>query len=435
MPNDPNWPDICAAGAAGQGRAVVANDEFFQRKQAAAVLKHGVLSRYLTVFASMTGSASAGGRVHFIDGYAGPGRYEPEYGQAVGSAGSPLLASETATRLSSAKWDSALARLSDNRFIAANLSAVLGAEWRGGGSYDVKEGEVESHLEAAVSAAGKDPLLIFLDPFGTALAYDLLVQTLAGRPKGAPTEVLLNFNIDSVRRIGGRLSEDLTPGTSKFNSRELTLRRVDGFLSGEWWRQMYLDNYTHGEDGSAGRAATLVADEFRRRLEAATGLKSIVVPVRRRPGHAPLFLLTLFYGHDAAAYQFADVASLANKDWRNYNRQLDLAEEIERFNTAPTLFAVDEMIAAEAKKDADAAEKRLHTAWIDRVAANIRELMRTRSAVPLAAVAEVYGDAFGVEGRSTFGRLGTALPRRAWSEPRDKRNKRMWSQSIVRATP
>ncbi len=414
---------------------MVANDEFFQRKQAAAVLKHGVLSRYLTVFASMTGSASAGGRVHFIDGYAGPGRYEPEYGQPVGSPGSPLLASETATRLSSAKRDLRCTFIESNPVHAANLSAVLGAEWRGGGSYDVKEGEVETHLEAAVSAAGKDPLLIFLDPFGTALAYDLLVQTLAGRPKGAPTEVLLNFNIDSVRRIGGRLSEDLTLRTPKFNSRERTLRRVDGFLGGEWWRQMYLDNYTHGEDGSAGRAATLVADEFRRRLEAATGLKSIEVPVRRRPGHVPLFLLTLFYGHDAAAYQFADVASLANKDWRNYNRQLDLAEEIERFNTAPTLFAVDEMIAAEAEKDADAAEKRLHTAWIDLVAANIRELMRTRSSVPLAAVAEVYGDAFGVAGEKHLRAAWDRVAEEGLVQPRDTSNKRMWSQTIVRATP
>lgn len=32
----------------------------------------------MAVFAAMTGSASRDGRVHYIDGYAGPGRYEPE---------------------------------------------------------------------------------------------------------------------------------------------------------------------------------------------------------------------------------------------------------------------------------------------------------------------------------------------------------------------
>jgi hypothetical protein len=47
---------------------LTANEAFFQRKQAAAVLKHGILERYPTVFATMTGSSSRGGRVVYLDG-------------------------------------------------------------------------------------------------------------------------------------------------------------------------------------------------------------------------------------------------------------------------------------------------------------------------------------------------------------------------------
>lgn len=206
---------------------MVSNDEFFQRKQAAAVLKHGILERYMTVFAAMTGSAaSTGGRVHYIDGYAGPGRYEPEEGQTVGSPGSPLLAAGTAAHLSDKKRDLRCTFIERDAKHAANLSAVLRSEWKGGGSYEVKHGEVAAHLASAVAGTGADPLLIFLDPFGTALGYDLLVQQMLCRAKSAKTEVLLNFNIDSIRRIGGRLFENQAEGTPEQKGRDLTLRRV-----------------------------------------------------------------------------------------------------------------------------------------------------------------------------------------------------------------
>lgn len=45
--------------------------DYFEKKQAAAVLKHGILRRYLHVFVSKTGSPA--GEVVYVDGYAGPG--------------------------------------------------------------------------------------------------------------------------------------------------------------------------------------------------------------------------------------------------------------------------------------------------------------------------------------------------------------------------
>jgi three-Cys-motif partner protein len=67
--------------------------DFFDTRQAAAVLKHGVLQRYLPVFIGKTGSRSLGKRVVYIDGYAGPGMYQD------GTPGSPELALQTAIKL------------------------------------------------------------------------------------------------------------------------------------------------------------------------------------------------------------------------------------------------------------------------------------------------------------------------------------------------
>jgi hypothetical protein len=50
--------------------------DFFESRKAAAVLKHGILSRYPVIFASKTGKDVENNRVVFLDGYAGRGEYE-----------------------------------------------------------------------------------------------------------------------------------------------------------------------------------------------------------------------------------------------------------------------------------------------------------------------------------------------------------------------
>ena len=67
--------------------------DFFDERQGAAVIKHGILRRYLPIFAGKTGSTSESGRVVYLDGYAGAGVYES------GEPGSPILAVETARKL------------------------------------------------------------------------------------------------------------------------------------------------------------------------------------------------------------------------------------------------------------------------------------------------------------------------------------------------
>jgi hypothetical protein len=70
----------------------VADNEFFGEKRAAAVLKHGLLSRYVPIFATKVGSQSKDSRVVVLDGYAGEGRYD-------GSPGSPIVMMQTAQKM------------------------------------------------------------------------------------------------------------------------------------------------------------------------------------------------------------------------------------------------------------------------------------------------------------------------------------------------
>jgi hypothetical protein len=49
---------------------------FFGERTAAAVLKHGILSRHLPVYATKTGTYSRDRMVVYFDAYAGQGRYK-----------------------------------------------------------------------------------------------------------------------------------------------------------------------------------------------------------------------------------------------------------------------------------------------------------------------------------------------------------------------
>lgn len=254
---------------------MVANEAFFQRKQAAAVLKHGILSRYPRVFATMAGKRT--GRVVYFDGYAGPGRYED------GSPGSPMLAVETAA--ATAKWDRDIELLfvEKNPAFAANLEATLAAEAPPEMKYTVWCGDVADYVDQALSIAGSDPMLTFLDPFGTSLSYATLTGKLLGRSPSTPTEVLLNLNLESVWRIGGLLTGDKQEIDS-----EGTLARLDGFFGDTWWRHEFRAARASGDQARASDAAVSVAREFQRRVKAATGFGSTGVPVRRRPGHSAI---------------------------------------------------------------------------------------------------------------------------------------------------
>src|SRR5688572_11282890 len=92
--------------------------DFFATKSPQAVLKHGLLSRYAYYFAGRAGYAS-GGRIAFIDGYSGEGRYKD------GSPGSPLLLASSAQRAETMNRDVKLALVEPNDRIRRLLRASL----------------------------------------------------------------------------------------------------------------------------------------------------------------------------------------------------------------------------------------------------------------------------------------------------------------------
>lgn len=136
------------------------HDKFFMEKKAAAVLKHGVISRYPTIFASMAGKNAK--EVVLYDAYAGPGRYDD------GTEGSPLLAVRTA--LSTASFRNVRLVFSeediDNH---TNLHAVLTEEAGDAFPWEAIPGDVEHLARAIVAEAGESPMLT---PFLTPSASD-----------------------------------------------------------------------------------------------------------------------------------------------------------------------------------------------------------------------------------------------------------------------
>jgi three-Cys-motif partner protein len=170
---------------------------FFDRRQAAAVLKHGVLERYLPVFIGKTGSQSLGKRVVYIDGYAGPGMYRD------GTPGSPELALRTAIELAEMReaWCFFVERdRSSYETLRSHLERIGHDRWT------AYRGRVEDHMDEMLSKAVGLPLFAFLDPFGMVLPLDMLTGRMLARATGrggrrTPTEVLLNFSMWAVKEV------------------------------------------------------------------------------------------------------------------------------------------------------------------------------------------------------------------------------------------
>lgn len=406
--------------------SVTNNDQFFQTKQAAAVLKHGILSRYPTVFATMTGAGSADGRVVYLDGYAGPGRYEPENGGAHGEPGSPLLAIQTAATVRAWRRNLHCIFVERKRAYADNLRAVLGQEASDDLCYEVLDGDVQDHIDYAFAVAGSSPLFVFLDPFGTALPYVDLRDKLLKRDARLKTEVLLNFNVNAVSRIGGYLTGELKDDETTSTGRSATLERMDKFLGGQWWRDTFSEARRLDADGSAAKAALHVVEQFRLKIQADTGFESFAVPIRRRPEHHPLFVMLLFYRYEGAPYQFNESASKANEDWRRYLSDIAREDRLASIDDGELhLFDVElanytsDYLAEQARE----AEHKLDQHWISLITNNIRDLV-ARGPIPVSSrIGAILGTTLGLAREKHLTRAWDTLAGDKVVEPRDKQVK------------
>jgi three-Cys-motif partner protein len=274
--------------------ATGAGDQYWGGPGLPSVFKHDLLRRYLPRFAGKTGSRAHG--VVYLDGYAGRGRYQD---------GSPA----SAERILQIAENQGARGISYRLFLYeldqdsyAVLKPVVDEYVARGVQAEAANEEVISGL-GDVTASAKDlPLFLFLDPCGLGLPFPVLADTLTG-PRAAkwpPTEVLLNFSLDAVRRIAGHMTS-ATPN-------ETTMVRLDEALGGIWWRDLV-------RHGVSDQAVNEIVTGFVELLGRATRMQIFAIPVRRAPWQKPVYFLVFGTRSSLGIWHFADDTARATETW------------------------------------------------------------------------------------------------------------------------
>lgn len=368
------------------------NEDFFRERRAQPVFKHGILSRYPTVFAAKTGLA--GRRVVFLDGYAGRGKYEDD------SPGSPLLLADTAKRVAGFR-DVTGVYVEKDPADFANLRQVMLAHGRD--TDPLFPGDLGEHLPQVLQLARGAALFAFLDPFGTALDRAQIVGDLLGRRDRAPVEVLLHISVSTVARIGGLLRRRREQGVQVLDSADAkSIGHVDRFLGGTWWQEHFEPLQGPGDEERATTVALRVAELFMQDICASAGCRAVSMPVRRRPDQLPKYVLVLFTRHGDGLWYFADTLGKAGRDWEGAWRtevaSQNLVKAEKKYADAPGLFGLDELFAPE-PFDPDEYERRHRAEWQAVIESNVRNLLAAEGPFLLPDhIAAVYGTVLGAAG-------------------------------------
>lgn len=216
--------------------------------------KHQILAAYLNAWFPILGSWS--GRINFIDGFAGPGRYDN------GEPGSPVVAVDTllnhtaftSGRLSG-KINFVFVEQRADRFaeLDATVNALLPRL-----PDKVKVHAVHSDFVTAAddilgSLSGKHlaPTLALVDPFGFSGVPLTSIKRLLAFPQ---CEVLFNFMIESVHRFAGKdtaaegIFEELY-GTAGYKAAPPVGESREQFLLDLYMSQLRDEcNFTHVRD-------------------------------------------------------------------------------------------------------------------------------------------------------------------------------------------
>jgi three-Cys-motif partner protein len=366
--------------------------DFFERPQTAAVLKHGILKGYLAKFVGKTGTKAEGGRVVFIDGYAGAG----EYGE--GTPGSPLIAATIAENLEGQGRNLVGVYVEQDKANYDKLVATLK-----GTSHEctVLRGSIEEHLDKALEIAGQSPLLVFIDPFGLGVSFDLLARIfhrsrlVGGWREGPPTEAIINFIYGGYSRPAGWLRREPKNETQR-RQRETMLSNLDVRLGGDYWREIEQS----GEENRAQR----VAAKYRKRLLEKTGVSGwFRSQVPRRWNGPPIYeLLLLTQFPNAGFWAFNQATSLA------FEKFYEHCERVENAGEQGILGLDSPRIMA--------------PSWVAEIRSNLeKELAKGRTLVPSRDLGDVFGRTAGLarethlrtalkelfaEGKTTFNGVG-----------------------------
>jgi three-Cys-motif partner protein len=337
--------------------------EFFEAPQAAAVLKHGILGRYLPVFATKTGSRA--GQVVYLDGYAGPGLYDD------GSEGSPALALHTAEAVANYRGRATLHGhlIEQDRGSVERLRRLL-SEF--GATWDVHEGRAEDLLPGILGSLPADvPLFAFVDPFGLPIPFSQTASILQrggrrtghGRVGGAATELLLNFSIPGINRVGGQLTGKGTT-TQWLKARDTQVAHMDEVLGGAWWQPIW-----RSEDDD--RVDQIRQGYRQRLLDTAGGWAVFDIDVADRWKGPPSYHLLLFTQHPDGVWAFTECLSSASEEYRTYCHEHEGLLDLEPLAEREVL-------------------------WVSTIEENVREILAEgKPFKPVDRLIDVYGSSFG----------------------------------------
>jgi len=286
---------------------------FFAERQPAAVLKHGILRRYLQPFASKTGMTAPGRRVVYLDGYAGPGTYDD------GMPGSPALAEQTAKRIAGSRELQGIYVEKDPDMYEQLCEMLDGFD-----NWIAYNDTIANCLPDVMTEVGKAPLFAFMDPFGLPVPFTDLVAHLLSRPVSQKTEVLINFSVPGLKRNAGQLMSK-----KDYPAKASVIRGVNDRLGGHWWQDVW-------RDSDEGEREELVLEGYVKRLAAAGtgGWGWWTIPVSRRPQGNPIYHLVFLTRHRDGLWQFNEALSGALEEYHDLCHQgrldLDPLEEREK---------------------------------------------------------------------------------------------------------
>ncbi|WP_406369715.1 three-Cys-motif partner protein TcmP [Streptomyces sp. NBC_00647] len=337
---------------------------YWQGKALPSVFKHDLLRRYIPPFGGMTGTQAQDRRVVYLDGYAGEGRYEN------GEPGSAEIALQVASYYRSRGLNLSCFFVEQQARSFVRLQQVLRGYQARGVDARAHHGEVNDVLDDVVQRAMGVPLFLFLDPCGLCLPMDRLVDVLAQRrPQRRPaTELLMNFSMMAVRRLGGHVRSP--------KGNEKSLERFDAVCGGRWWRE-YFTGGSAEED-----AAEAVAAEYARRLKQRTGMFVHFVPVAKHPTWKPVYYLVFATRSPYGLWVFGDAVARARSEWW---KTLELQEEQEE---PDALFSTTSIL----RPDPSVVEKEA----VPIIAANLERLLQSGRAVKLVDhTLELFGQYYG----------------------------------------
>jgi three-Cys-motif partner protein len=370
------------------------------QRRAQTRLKHAILENYLAAFAGKTGSKSLGGNVGFLDGYAGPGS---DISKSTGLVqdGSPAIAIRVARGLTAVNPPKNLHCV----FIEASEENFAGLKRLVDSATDVDAvalpGRVTTHVAAAMDRFSHMPVLVFLDPFGIGLDRETCLNTVLGRSRDQPTELILNFSLEAVRRAGPYVKKP-----ESFAPRAAMLRTMDTWLGGDWWQPMMLDT-DPADSGAIDRAANAIAEEYARRLSVGAGCDVFTVPMRRSATHKALFSLMLFHPRAYAKYTYNEAVSYAQKQWREAMRGIEIARAEREYEEDPIL---GQKHVSQVQLISEMEEVQLEEDWRDTIYENLKAALANRASLSMdkdfeVIFAGVKGGARGTHFRKAWDRL------------------------------